>query len=129
MVVDKIDDLTMRRRQVLEALEQDRAILLPQYCALGIVSGVFDCLTGLVVQSLGRPAPRDLKRLVAGDAQQPCRYLRTAFERFGLAQDVEEHLVHYVFSDTLIGDEAQSKPVDAGAVSAVKHLECVSVAI
>ncbi len=62
-------------------------------------------------------------------ASQPCRYLRTTFERFSFAPDVEEHLVHHVFSDTLVADESQGKPVDAHAVSAVKDLKCVPIAI
>jgi len=41
---------------ILEALKHDRAILLPQDCALRIVGGVFDCLTRIVVPP-GRTSP------------------------------------------------------------------------
>src|SRR4051812_36213029 len=111
------------RRSMISRCAGDRFLRhsdrIEPFCFLWIAvsgSSAASSIASQLSSSLEGPAPHDLVRLIAGDAQQPCRYLGTAFERFGLAPDVEEHLTHNVFGDTFVGDEAQCKAGDASAV-------------
>src|SRR5260370_27948061 len=65
VVVDEVNDLAMRRRQLRQAREQDFAALPRLHRDLRIVRRVLDALRCLFIPLLDRPTAQRRKRLVA----------------------------------------------------------------
>src|SRR6267378_2793509 len=69
-----------------------------------------------------RARPRHLESLVAGERQEPGRYLRTALEFAGGPPHIEEHLVHQLFGHRLASDETEDETVDAQMMARVQNV-------
>lgn len=52
-----------------------------------------------------------------------------ALECSGLAPNVEEHVMHHVFRDSVVWKKALDEAEDPNTVSLIKHFHCMPVAV
>src|SRR5262245_23700008 len=128
MIVDEIDDLALRRRELRQALPQNAALVLLLQDRLGAVRVVGNTASDLVVERIIGAAAQCGQRLVAGDREYPGRNLRTPFEARSVLPDLEKRVAGKVLGGGRVVHEPQHETVDSYMMARVEDLHRASVA-
>ncbi len=116
MVVDEINDLSMLRRQLGQALAHQICPHLVLQNEVWTVRRVRNAERAVVQSGIG-PSPACGEGFVAGDREQPRRDRSARLEGSGLPSNVEEHLAEQIFGKGLFVDEAEKPPVNGDAMT------------
>src|SRR5262249_37816961 len=128
MIVDEVDDLAMRRRELRQALTQSRTLALFLQNCLRAVRAVGNAARDLIVERIIGAAAQCGQRLVAGDREEPGGNLRTSFGTAGVLPDLEKHLARKVLGGGCVVHEPQRKTIDSHMMPCVEDLHGESVA-
>src|SRR6185312_14836837 len=129
MVVDQIDDLAVRRRQLCHTGAQDFAgggAIERSFRRVGFIRNFAHVF---LIDVLEPALPQRGQRLETGDRQQPGRDLRAALELGRRAPDIEEHLTDQVFRHAGVADDPHDEAVNPHIVSGIKNVHRRSVAV
>ncbi|KTT92367.1 hypothetical protein NS44R_14600 [Mammaliicoccus sciuri] len=122
MVVDQVDDLAMRRRQLGDASAQDLAGGGAIERGFRRIGAVGDLQHVVLVDVLVLALAQRGQRLEAGDREQPGRDLRAAFELGRGAPDVQEHLADQVLGHGGVAHHAQHEAVNPDVVTGIERV-------
>ena len=121
VVIDEVHHFTVGRRQLRQALADDRAASRLVSRRFRIVRGIFDARGRVLIQRLVDPAPDRGERLVSRNRQQPCRNSAFFLEPTGGAPDIEEHVADEVLGQARISCEAEGKTVEPRGMPSVEQ--------
>src|SRR5262245_6375045 len=127
VVIDEVDHLALRQRQLRHAFAQERARVILLDHARRIVARVLDRFRGFVIEIVGGSAAQVRQRLVVRNRQDPCGQLRAPLETAGVAPDVEEHVARQVFCRA-VANQPRNEAVDAQVVAGEQDVHGALVA-
>lgn len=129
MIVDKIDDFAVFRRQFFYAFSQRESLVGFLSGYFGRISFVFDLTKSVVRIDRFTHFPPVGKRFEAGHAKNPSGHLGPAFKSIRLPPDVDEDVVGQILCGCTVRHESQDEAVNTDIVPGVQSAHCLPVTL
>jgi hypothetical protein len=122
MIVDKVDDFAVIRRQLRNTFPQLRGSVGVKNRLFGSIGVVRDHLSRSLVELGLAPSSKRRKGLKSGDRQNPGGDLRTIFERAGLAPHGEENLGDKIFGAIGVAAKTDNEMINAKMMPTIQRV-------